>query len=327
MATKLSICVPHYEESFDICRFLFDTIETQRGIDLGEIEVLVGNDGSEHPLKVNDFEEYHYAISVYNFPHKGVSATRNALLDKAQGDYVMFCDCDDGFCQVYGLYMVFGRMKNDPDAIISSFVEEGWQGDKFTLLRHDHDMQFVHGKAYKRSFLLEKEIRFNDELLIHEDGFINTLVGNEAETYEDIENPFYVWRWRDDSIVRKDKGDIFLMKTYGDLLKTRDAVCDELQQRGFINEYFDAVAKTMIDAYYEFQKPVYLDPENAREVKRAERKVKKFYEKYKKDYNECGIDRITEIMHLSRENAYRRGMRIEQVSLHEWVNHIAKEVK
>ena len=199
--------------------------------------------------------------------------------------------------------------------------------DKFTLLRHDHDMQFVHGKAYKRSFLLEKEIRFNDELLIHEDGFINTLVGNEAETYEDIENPFYVWRWRDDSIVRKDKGDIFLMKTYGDLLKTRDAVCDELQQRGFINEYFDAVAKTMIDAYYEFQKPVYLDPENAREVKRAERKVKKFYEKYKKDYNECGIDRITEIMHLSRENAYRRGMRIEQVSLHEWVNHIAKEVK
>ena len=327
MAIKLSVCVPHYNEDFETCRFLFDTLATQRGVDLAEIEVLVGNDGLDNPLWPDNFKGYPYKVEVFPFTHRGVSATRNALLDRAKGEYVMFCDCDDGFCSNYGLFLLFGRMKNEPDAIISSFVEESMQDGQFRLIRHDNDMQFVHGKAYKKAFLEEKEIRFKDELLIHEDGYINTLVGNEAETYENIENPFYVWRWRDDSVVRKEPGTIFLMKTYGDLLATRDAVCEELKDRGFISEYFDAVAKTIVDAYYEFQKPQYLDPKNAKEVHRAEHKVKKFYEKYKKDYNECGIDRIAEIMHISRTNAHARGLRIEQLSLHEWVDHIAKEVK
>ena len=325
---KLSICVPHYNEKWEDCKFLFDSIAMQSGVDLDDIEVLVGNDGDENPLTIDLFEEYGYAISVYTFPHKGVSATRNALLDMAVGDYVMFCDCDDGFCQTYGLFLIFAKMKNMPDAIISWFVEESMQKGEFHLIRHETDMQFVHGKVYKKSFLEDKEIRFKDELLVHEDGFLNTLVATEANTYDSIQNACYVWRWRDDSVARRDKqGDMFLMKTYGDLLKTRDAVCEELQQRGYISEYFDAVAKTIIDAYYEFQKPAYLDPKNVREVHRAEHQVKKFYEKYRKDYNDCNIDRIAEIMQMSRTNAYNRGMRIEQTSLHEWVNHIAKEVE
>lgn len=325
---KLSICVPHYNESWEECKFLFDSIALQGGISFEDIEVLVGNDGNENPLTFIDFGEYPYEVTVYNFPHKGVSATRNALLDKAQGDYVMFCDCDDGFCQTYGLFLIFAKMKNEPDVIISWFIEESMQNGEFHLIRHETDMQFVHGKAYKKSFLEDKEIRFRDELLVHEDGFLNTLVATEADTFENIQNPFYVWRWRDNSVARRDReGDLFLMKTYGDLLKAREAICEELQARGFISEYFDAMAKTLIDAYYEFQKTAYLDPANARDVHRAEHQVKKFYEKYKKDYSECNIDRIAEIMHLSRTNAYKYGMRIEQVSLREWINHIAKEVK
>lgn len=325
---KLSVCVPHYNEDWAVCKFLFDSIALQGGINFEDIEVLVGNDGNDNPLTQGLFKDYPYSVTVFDFPHRGVSATRNGLLDKASGEYVMFCDCDDGFCQTYGMFLIFSKMKDEPDVIISWFIEESMQNGEFHLIRHETDMQFVHGKVYKKAFLEDKEIRFNDELLIHEDGFLNTLVATEADTFENIQNPFYVWRWRDDSVARRDReGDLFLMKTYKDLIKTRDAVCQELQQRGFISEYFDAVAKTMLDAYYEFQKTVYLDPANIRDVHRAEHEVKKFYEKYKKDYSECNIDRIAEIMQMSRTNAYKYGMRIEQVSLREWVNHIAKEVK
>lgn len=323
---KLSICVPHHNEDFDTCKFLFDTLATQRGIDFGEIEVLVGNDGLDNPLFPDMFKGYPYQVTVYPFTHRGVSATRNVLLDRSQGDYVMFCDCDDGFCQTYGLHLLFARMRNKPDVIISSFVEEGWQDDKFTIIRHDNDMQFIHGKAYNREFLKKKDIRFKNELLIHEDGYFNNLVGNEAETYENIENPFYVWKWNDNSIARREKGEIFLMKTYPDLMATRDAVCEELKARGFKDEYLDAIAKSLVDAYYEFQKSIYYEPENRREIKIAEQSVKDFYKKYKKDFAKCSTELIAQIMVISRNSAYKRGMLIEHNTFGSFIKHL-DEVK
>lgn len=326
---KLSICVPHYNEPWETCGFLFDTIGLQRGIDFKDIEVLVGNDGDDKPLTFMDFGEYPYEVTVYNFPHRGVSATRNALLDKAQGDYVMFCDADDGFCQMYGLHLLMSKMEMKPDAIISSFVEEGFDAeDKFRLIRHQQDMNFIHGKAYRREFLTERNLRFKDDLTIHEDGYFNTLVALEGgENGVFIDNPFYIWRWNDNSVVRRSNDELFLMKTYGNLMDVRMATCEEMQERGFISEYYDAVCKTVIEAYYEFQKPDFLNPDNAKYVKRAERHFKRFYEKHHKDYNECNIKRVAEIMQICRTNAFAQGFRVEQWTITEWLNHIVNEVK
>lgn len=310
---KLSVCVPHYKEDFETCKFLFDSIEMQRGVDLSEIEVLVGNDGLDNPLYPDMFKDYSYKVTVFPFhPHKGVSATRNRLLDEAKGEYVMFCDCDDGFCQIYGLSLLFGRIKKNPDTIISSFVEEGWQDEKFVLTRHDNDMQFIHGKAFKREFLIDKEIRFKEELLIHEDGYFNNLVGNEAITYENIENPFYVWRWNDKSMVRQGRADVFLLKTYPDLIKTREAISEELKRRGFVEEYYDSIVKTLVDAYYETEMPVFQNKALAKEIKAAKKSIKGFYDKHKKDLLKRDTSQIAEMMVISRNNAYKRGLQIER---------------
>lgn len=319
---KLSVCVPHYNEKFDTCRFLFDTLAVQRGIDFSEIEVLIGNDGSEKHLRINQLEGYPYRVTVYNLSHKGVSATRNALLDKAKGEYVMFCDCDDGFCQTYGLHLLFAKMKEKPDVIISSFVEENIQDGKFLLIRHDNDVQFIHGKAFRKEFLVKKDIRFKDELLIHEDGYFNNIVCNEAETYANIENPFYVWRWNDESICRKEDGELFLMRTYPNLMATRDAVCEELKNRGFKDEYLDSVAKSLVDAYYELQKPIYYDPMHKEERKLAEQSIQKFYQKYKKDFAKCDIKLIAEIMSISRTTAYKRGMQVEHSTFPSFIKYL-----
>lgn len=323
MAIKLSICVPHYNEDYDTFHYLFDTIALQRGVNLKEIEVLVGNDGSEQPIEEWFYNTDHeYKIRCFNYPHRGVSATRNSLLDEAKGKYVMFCDCDDGFCQAYGLSLLFGKMKSKPDVIISSFVEEGWSGDKFTLIRHDNDMQFIHGKVYRKKFLEEKDIRFNEELLIHEDGFFNNLVGTEVKSYENIENPFYVWRWNSNSVGRKEEAEVFLLKTYPQLVDTREAICKEFRARGFVDEYFDAVAKTIVDAYYEFQKPIYRDGKYSEEIKAMVKRVKEFTVKYLKDFDKCSEDTIAEIMTISRNTAYKRGMKVEGMSLGNFIEYI-----
>ena len=320
MAIKLSICVPHYNEDYETYRYLFDTIALQRGIDLKEIEVLVGNDGSDEPIETD--MGYPFKVKCFTYEHRGVSATRNALLREAKGKYVMFCDCDDGFCQVYGLNLLFGKMKKNPDVIISSFVEEGWMGDKFTLIRHDNDMQFIHGKVYSKKFLAEKEIRFKNELMIHEDGYFNNLVGIEAKSYENIENPFYVWRWNPKSVGRKEEAEVFLLKTYPQLVDTREAICQEFKKRGFVTEYFDAVAKTVVDAYYEYQKPIYRSGKYPEEVKAMVMRVKDFLTKYLKDFDKCNEDVIAEVMNISRATSYKRGMKVETMSLGNFIEYI-----
>jgi len=318
---KLSICVPHYNEDYQTFHYLFDSIALQRGIDFKEIEVLVGNDGSDQPIEGWCHEaDYPFKIRCFTYPHRGVSATRNSLLYEAKGRYVMFCDCDDGFCQAYGLHLLFARMKSKPDVIISSFIEEGWQGDKFVLIRHDNDMQFIHGKAYSKKFLASKDIRFKEELLVHEDGYFNNLVGTEAKSFENIENPFYVWRWNENSVGRKEEAEVFLMKTYPDLMATREAICTEFKKRGFVEEYYDAVAKTIIDAYYEFQKPIYYNKEYHDERIKAKDSVRAFLSKYQKDFEKCSVDTISEIMDISRKTAYKRGMKIENITLNEFLD-------
>lgn len=101
---KLQILIPHYKEGFEVIKPLLDSINIQQNVNLkDEVGVIIVNDGNECILNKELFKNYDYDIEYYINEHKGVSATRNACLDKATADYVMFCDCDDMFCNVCGL--------------------------------------------------------------------------------------------------------------------------------------------------------------------------------------------------------------------------------
>ena len=43
---KLDIIVPHYKEPWDVCRYLFSSLELQRGVPFNMVRVIVVNDGS-----------------------------------------------------------------------------------------------------------------------------------------------------------------------------------------------------------------------------------------------------------------------------------------
>jgi len=53
-----------------------------------------------------------------------VSATRNYCLDKATADYVMFCDADDMFYNMCGLYLIFKEINIGFEVLLSVFTEE-----------------------------------------------------------------------------------------------------------------------------------------------------------------------------------------------------------
>lgn len=325
----LDIIVPHYKEPWEVCHYLFDTIATQRGFNFDDLRVLVVNDG-DCLLDEEHFNGYPYRIEYLVKEHGGVSAARNYGLDHSDADYVMFCDSDDGFLNNYGLHLAYSAMKEDADFIVSNFVEETVddKGNE-VLVRHDVDMTFMHGKVYKRQFLVDNDLRFDPAMTIHEDGYFNMIVfvtATRKGKQKNIETPFYLWRWNDNSTVRNDKED-FVLKTYESVIQTRIGVCEQLKARGYEDEFRTSVCMTVMNCYYDHQKTSYHVAKNAKYLRKAEKAVKKFFDMYGAVFNDLTFAEIAEVANNARANAYKNGLLIEQETLKEFIHRIETEVK
>lgn len=326
----LNIIVPHYKEPWSRCQYLFDSIAMQRGIPHDQIGVIVVNDGNDVLIEKEIFERYPYRIEYLVKEHEGVSAARNAGLKHSKADYVMFCDIDDGFLSNYGLHMVFSAMYEGFDFLISNFCEETLteKQSALVLIGHTQDLTFVHGKVYRRQWLLDNNLRFDPAMTLHEDGYFNMLChivcshGGNAKT---ISSPFYLWCWNGGSVVRKDKVD-FVLRSYPELIRTRIGLCDQLRERGYEDEYKTAVAITVLNSYYDCQKPSYHLARNKKYLASAERSIKRFWKKFGAVFNDATNMQIAEIAKTARETAVQNGMLMERQDLKTWLKHIEKDV-
>lgn len=326
MAKKLTIVVPHYKEPWETCKFLFDSIEIQHGIDFNDFDVLLVNDGDEVVLDKACFEPYSYEINYVVKPHSGLSETRNYGIDHGDSEYIMFCDCDDGFLNNYGLHLVLGAIQEGFDFMNSTFVEEQPEGNGWKIYRREKDLVFVHGKCYRRQFLKDKEIRFDPEMYFSEDSIFNRIAYQEADARKEITTPFYLWTWNSASTVRKGR-ETLVLREYGQIMKMRTKITEQLHERGFIDEFFDSVCKTFFDSYYDFNEPLFINPEHKELVRAAEKEFKKFYSKYIKSFLECDSARLAKTMMASRLGAYNAGLQLETITFNDWLKHIRNDVK
>ena len=93
--TKISVILPVFNEE----KFIVNAIESVLSQSFSDFELIIVNDGStDDTLEIiNAFEDSR--IKVINQSNKGPGASRNSAMKIATGDYVMFLDGDDWFCQ------------------------------------------------------------------------------------------------------------------------------------------------------------------------------------------------------------------------------------
>lgn len=326
MPKKLTLIVPHYHEPWEVLKYLFDTIECQRGIDLEDFNVLLVNDGDDVVLDEKLWEPYHFEVRYEIKPWGGLSDTRNYGIDHADGEYIMYCDSDDGFLNNYGLHLVLGAIQEGFDLLYSTFIEEQPLGKGWKVFRRDKDMVFCHGKVYRRQFLIDKELRFDTSLGFSEDSLFNRVASCEAEKLKEITTPFYLWCWNENSTVR-DGRETLVLRRYAEVMSMRYKTCEQLHERGFIDEFFDSVCKCFFDCYYDFNEPLFCKPEHQEMVKAAEKEFKKFYKRFIKDFYECDSGRASKVMMASRIAAYEAGMQVEHIDFRSWLKHIKNDVK
>lgn len=320
---KLQVLIPQYNETDEVVKPLLDSLAVQQSIDFNEFGVIICNDGSNIFLSEELLNSYPYKVKYYKEPHRGVSATRNACLDHATADYVMFCDADDMFYSVCGLYIIFREIQNGGfDSLTSVFIEESREPKtkQVVYINHDMDSTFVHGKVHKRQYLLDKKIRWNDALTIHEDSYFNILCQNLSTNVKYCPMPFYLWKWRDESVCRHDPK--YILKTYRNMLDSNDALISEFLKRGMQDKAMAFSTMMIFDAYYTMNKPEWINQENKNYRKETEQRFCLYYKKFKDLWMNMPINDKMVISNQVRQRSVMEGMLMESITIDQWLRTI-----
>lgn len=323
LVKKLQILIPQWKETDDIIKPMLDSIAIQQNINFDDIGVIITNDGSDVKLSDSLLKSYPYDIEYYQNEHKGVSATRNYCLDKATADYVMFCDADDMFYMVCGLWIIFREINNGGfDSLVSVFIEEGRMPDtkEAVYLNREMDSTFVHGKVHRRQYLLDQNIRWNESLTIHEDSYFNCLCQKLSTEVKYCPTPFYMWKWRDNSVCRSDFK--YILKTYNNMLDSNTALINELLQRGLHADAQMYCTSMVYDAYFTMNKDEWLNQENKEYRLNTERRFKDYYLNFKPLIDSAPIELKAQIIQGVRNRFYQEGLLLESITFESWIQHI-----
>lgn len=324
---KLQILVPQYKETDEIVKPLLDSIAIQQNVDMNEIGVVICNDGTDVHLSDALLNSYPFKIEYYLEPHKGVSATRNACLDHATADYVMFCDADDMFYNACGLWIIFREIDNGGfDSLVSAFIEESRHPTTHEPLyiNHDMDATFVHGKIHKRQYLIDNKIRWNDALTIHEDSYFNCLCQKLSTNVKYCQSPFYLWKWRDESVCRHDP--LYLNKTMTNMLESNTALVNQFLSRSHKDDAIFYATSMIYDVYYSLNHDRWWSEEGHGYLPQIEKRFKQYWLDFKGLFNGCPQDARAQIIMSIKNRYFGEGLLLERITFDDWIKHIEGDI-
>jgi hypothetical protein len=132
--------------------------------------------------------------------------------------------------------------------------------------------------------------------------------------------PFYLWKWRDDSICRHDPK--YILKTYNNMLDSSSALANEYIKRGEILQAQSVATVMIYNAYYCMNKDEWKNQENVEYRKATERRFKEYYLTFK-EYFEQIPDRIKkQIIVAAKNQMFREGLFMETITFDDWIAHV-----
>ena len=232
----VSFVIPVFNSEITLAKCVESVIKQT----FGNIEIiLVNNMSTDRSLSVcNELASLDDRVRVFDIPEKGVSSARNKGIEVAKGEYVAFVDADDwiddNVCELfakendrygYDLFCYSAQYHRDTD-VVESFLfsddvlffskkdKEELQlkifSPKAPCFSYKVNTRFagsVWGKIYKRSVLLENNLRFAVETVISEDCLFNTLALDYFQRIGYTKKSFYHYLQQEDSAQNRYRPD------------------------------------------------------------------------------------------------------------------------
>lgn len=224
-STSLSIIVPVYNAE----PYLEQCLESLVNQTFADIEIICVDDGSiDDSLRIMEtFAKRDSRIRIVSQKNFGVSVARNMALDIAQGEYIMFVDCDDWIDLDTCETAIKASLQYDADVIMWDYILEYPNVSKKKGIFHkdiifeedqvkeklyyrmiglsDEELKYperadslcpVCMKLYRRRCIEEIKIRFYDIKKIgsYEDGLFNLNVFSRVKRAVYLHKYFYHYR-------------------------------------------------------------------------------------------------------------------------------------
>lgn len=225
-AVQISFCLP----VFNVKPYLNDCIDSIAQSELGNIsyEILCIDDGSidgsyEYLLEMQ--HRTHGLRVLKNEINRGVSFTRNRLMQEAKGDYIWFVDPDDMVTKRSANAMLATVKHYNADIVLANYhkIEENYCGEIPCAPEHfshafvetdtfcwlpDKDNESKMFSAcrgiFRRSFLLRNELYFNEAISFMEDSLFYYEWQQKKPRVVKCEFSCYLVRQRQNSAMRSD---------------------------------------------------------------------------------------------------------------------------
>ena len=202
----VSILIPCY----NVAAYLQDCIDTILNQTYSNLQIILIDDGSTDDTLgiIRKNADRDSRIEYYAQPNQGVAATRNNLLDKAQGEFLLFVDGDDWIDENTIEFLVTEALQNDADTVFcASVINDAPVSQEYTeekvskeeiirrFLIHDKIRGSLWNKLLKTK--VARQFRFDCNISYGEDALfcweylqdINKVVNTDRQLYHYRMNP------------------------------------------------------------------------------------------------------------------------------------------
>lgn len=208
MKDMISVVIP----VFNAEKYLKKCVESIENQTYKAFEIILVDDGStDNSGKMCDeLKQSNGNISVIHQKNSGASSARNAGIESASGEYVVFCDSDD-YIDAEMLRKLTEAKKSHPSKLVLCGIEKiTSSGRKSCLLEGEKLLEVSKkdffavqkaqlfnapvNKLFERDILIKKNIRFNPSVALGEDLIFNAdYVMATGQDFVVVNEPLYIY--------------------------------------------------------------------------------------------------------------------------------------
>ena len=172
------------------------SIKLQTIIDKINIYLIDDDSSEDYKDILNKYKDMNI-IYIKLDKNNGPAVARQKGIEMSSSKYIMFIDADDLLYDADSIKKLYNKIEEDYDYVVGITIDE----KQNTQIMNESDL---HGKIYKREFLLKNNIKFNNTR-IHEDNYFNNLVLLCEPKQKEILEKIYIYVDNKDSITNINK--------------------------------------------------------------------------------------------------------------------------
>jgi hypothetical protein len=168
--------------------------------------------------------------------------------------------------------------------------------------------------------LQTKNIRFHEDLRVHEDSYFLALAMASTGNVRKIQATTYVWKWGNDSITRRNEG-LYSFDSVPVFLKAIDLGLKQVEKMAPEQMQYKVV-QLIAYQYFTTHTPQWLAPERTEYLRNTEKAFADMIKPYIKYYENAPAEFINQVYAVER-NKHFQG--IETELFNDWLNRITRK--